>query len=117
MITIIIAVILASLVGSPHCACMCGPIVALTMGMEGKTGPNRKRQLALYHFGRLIAYICLGSLASLMGAALDQTGFLLGLQNCSAFLSALILLLFGIISISRVYGYRLPVSKRSRYTP
>ena len=111
MFSIIVAVILASLLGSPHCACMCGPLIAFTMGLEGESIPSRRRQLALYHSSRLLAYISLGALASLIGTALDQTGFLIGVQNCSAFLSALLLLLFGFISISRVYGYQLPVKK------
>ena len=111
MISVMIVVFVASLVGSPHCACMCGPIIALTMGLEKKAVHRGREQIVLYHFGRLLAYISLGALAALVGTRLDQTGFLLGVQHCSAFLSALLLFILGFISISRVYGYPLRVPK------
>ena len=109
MTTVIIAVLLASLVGSPHCACMCGPLIAFTMGMEGKTESKKTKQVVFYHFGRLLAYLSLGALAFVMATALDQSGFLIGVQHFSAFLSAFLLIPFGLISISRVYGIPLSI--------
>ena len=52
-------VFIASLVGSSHCAAMCGP-VAITVH-------SRIGYLPLYHLGRLASYLSLGVLAGLLG--------------------------------------------------
>lgn len=56
-----LAVLLASLVGSWHCAGMCGPI-ACGSGLQG--------QLHAYHFGRLCSYTLLGLIAGGLGQSL-----------------------------------------------
>ena len=54
-----VGVFIASLVGSSHCAAMCGPI-AITVH-------SRIGYLPLYHLGRLASYLSLGVLAGLLG--------------------------------------------------
>lgn len=61
MISIPIAVFVASLLGSSHCVSMCSPI-AITVN-------NDKGYLSLYHFGRLLSYLLLGVLAGYFGEA------------------------------------------------
>jgi len=57
-----VGVFIASLLGSSHCAAMCGPIVI--------TINNSNRGLGLYHFGRLLSYLLLGALAGYFGEKL-----------------------------------------------
>lgn len=55
-----IGVLIASLIGSIHCVGMCGAIVA----NASHTG---KRGVILYHFGRLVGYLLLGTVAGVVG--------------------------------------------------
>lgn len=56
-----LSVIVAGLVGSPHCASMCGPLV-----MNFAT---RRRRLVFYQLGRMISYVTMGALAGALGAS------------------------------------------------
>lgn len=54
--------------GSPHCLGMCGGIVAaFGISMKHLTPAKRKLLIAAYHFGRLLSYMMLGVLASIIG--------------------------------------------------
>jgi uncharacterized protein len=68
------SVFATSFMGSIHCFGMCGPIATLTH--------NNTFSIATYHIGRLISYLVLGLLASLLGQSL--------LANFPQSLSALI---------------------------
>jgi hypothetical protein len=57
------------LVGSLHCAAMCGP---LTLAVNIGRPPSHQ---AGYHFGRIIMYGVLGAISGLMGAAIAFAGF------------------------------------------
>ncbi len=61
LLSIPLAVLVASLLGSSHCISMCSPIAATLHGTRG--------YLSVYHFGRLLSYIVLGVLAGLVGEA------------------------------------------------
>jgi len=54
-----LGVFIASVLGSTHCASMCGPI-AITVN-------NSSGYMSLYHIGRLLSYLTLGALAGLLG--------------------------------------------------
>lgn len=58
-LSIPIAVLVASVLGSSHCVSMCSPIAIIVK--------NRNGYLSLYHLGRLLSYIILGALAGLIG--------------------------------------------------
>ena len=53
------SVLIAGLIGSPHCVAMCGPLV-MAFGRERKS-------LASYHAGRGLTYTSAGALAGLLG--------------------------------------------------
>ena len=55
------AVIAASIIGSIHCVGMCGAL-ALTAGAHSRSG------LINYHLGRLLGYLCVGTLAGFLGS-------------------------------------------------
>jgi len=113
MNALIASIFLASLVGSLHCAGMCGAFVALAVGQPAAT-PARKAALqAAYHLGRLLTYVSLGALAGLLGQSVDLGGSLLGIQRSAAILAAASMVLFGLITLARLAGIRLP----ARHTP
>ena len=88
-LSIPLGVFVASILGSTHCASMCGPI-AITVNNSGGYMP-------LYHIGRLLSYLMLGALAGLLGEA-----FLSG--NFGIISTASVIL----ISVFFIYtGYRL----------
>ena len=75
-LALIWAILLVSLVGSPHCAGMCGPFIAFCVGTE-KQSPSRHAAVqGAYHGGRLLSYLLLGVVAGLLGVG-DLLGVVL----------------------------------------
>lgn len=60
-LSIPLGVFVASILGSTHCASMCGPIAITVNNSDG--------HMSLYHLGRLLSYLALGALAGLLGEA------------------------------------------------
>lgn len=81
---LLVTVVIASLLGSPHCAGMCGPLTLLVAG-ERHAG-TAWRQVA-WHAGRLVGYVTLGAVAGGVGAAIDLGGGWLGLQRVALIVS------------------------------
>ena len=103
MIGLFGAVLLASLIGSPHCAGMCGPLAILAA--SGQSSRNEwQRLLATYHFSRLLGYIGLGIIAGILGAALDLSGMLLGIQRTAALFAGGGMIVIGILSLVKFWG-------------
>jgi sulfite exporter TauE/SafE len=100
------AVIAASLLGSLHCASMCGPFVAFATMRDRKRGPWLLQ--ALYHGGRLVAYASLGALAGGVGASLDFGGKLLGLGRVAGVLAGILLVALGTRRVLAIVGVRTP---------
>lgn len=84
---VVVPIFVASLLGSGHCAAMCGPFVAFYAGQ----GPSKAPHLA-YHLGRLATYVLLGAAAGYLGTAVDSVGSWLGVQRVAAY-SALVLMI------------------------
>ncbi len=67
------AAFMTGLVGSLHCAGMCGPIcLALPLGDSTRT---RTHALLQYHAGRIGTYVLLGTFFGLLGAGVRLAGF------------------------------------------
>jgi len=62
------------LMGSFHCAGMCGPI-AIAIPLQGKTIPLKIAGGWLYNIGRAITYAIMGALFGLLGKGLHLVGF------------------------------------------
>lgn len=88
------AVFIASLLGSMHCVGMCGGFVAVARNAGG----GALRAHVLYHAGRLLTYTTLGAISGYLGARLDDNVALLGLQHLSVYLTAGLLIVFGVSS-------------------
>ncbi|MHC5115117.1 MAG: sulfite exporter TauE/SafE family protein [Planctomycetota bacterium] len=104
MTALIVTVFLASVLGSLHCAGMCGAFVAMCVGGT-KTGSRQHvvTQCA-YHGGRLVTYTLLGAAAGGLGAALDLTGAVFGLQRMALALAGAAMVVFGVVTLLRLRG-------------
>lgn len=106
------SVLFASLVGSPHCAGMCGGLVAFCTGVGG--GAKSRSALAAYHAARLLSYAAVGAIAGALGMALDLGGGAIGLSRTAAIVAGLAICLFGIATLLQLAGAKvscLPIPK------
>ena len=87
------SILLASLIGSPHCGAMCGGFAALA-GSSTPTG------VVLYNTGRLLTYCILGALAGALGSALNIGGEFLGYSQIAAFIVGMIMIGIGVRQLS-----------------
>lgn len=88
---VLAGVLLASLLGSVHCAAMCSAFACLANG-GGRRG-------AFYHGGRLVAYLLLGTLAGLVGVGLDRAGLVASMQRTAALVTSLALIGWGLVQL------------------
>jgi sulfite exporter TauE/SafE len=93
----------ASLVGSLHCAGMCGGFVAFYAGAGGRR-PGLGH--AAYNLGRLAAYATLGALAGALGAALDLAAAPAGIERGAAVLAGALIALWGTRTLMETAGVR-----------
>lgn len=113
MTALIAAVFVASLLGSMHCAGMCGAFLAFAVaGDPAGPSPGRAHSRAALHAayngGRLVTYTLLGAIGGLLGAALDLGGSLAGVQNAAAVLAGAMMVGFGVVAVLRIRGVRIP---------
>ena len=104
MTALALTVLAASLLGSLHCAGMCGGFVAFYAGAPGgRAGMSH----VAYNLGRLSAYVALGALAGALGAAADLAAAPIGVQRAAAVLAGLLVALFGTRTLLDMAGVRL----------
>lgn len=108
MIPLIVTVFSASLLGSLHCAGMCGAFVAFAVTGGAADAATQARLHAAYNLGRLIVYVMLGTAAGSLGAALDLAGALVGLQKAAAVSAGALMIAAGVLTILRLRGVRVP---------
>jgi sulfite exporter TauE/SafE len=101
--TLALTVLVASLLGSVHCAAMCGGFVCLYAG-EAR-GPASH---VAYNGGRLVSYLTAGAVAGALGSAVDAAGMLAGISRFAAVASGVLLVAWGSAMILRAAGMRLP---------
>ena len=101
------SVLVASLLGSLHCAGMCGGFVALYAGDPGRRDGVTVGHVA-YNLGRLMAYAVLGALAGALGAALDLGGAVLGFQRAAAAVAGAFIALWGFALLLESLGQHVP---------
>lgn len=103
---LIVTVFVASLVGSLHCAGMCGAFVAFAVGATPNDRTPKWLLHAAYNGGRLVTYVTLGAMAGFLGSVIDLGGSLVGAQRVAAALAAATVATFGIVCLLRVKGVR-----------
>ncbi len=107
MLPLMIAVLSASLLGSLHCAGMCGGLMFFALGSDRETtGRARSRLQYAYHGGRMLTYALLGISAGAIGQAIDFGGSYLGLQRAAAVFAGVMMIGFGLITLARLRGIR-----------
>lgn len=96
-------VLIASLLGSPHCAAMCGGFVAMCSQGEA---PSRSQ--SMYHFGRFITYVFLGIVAGFIGSQVNIIGEKFGISQVAAVITGALLIVVG---FSTLINYRFSTTK------
>jgi sulfite exporter TauE/SafE len=96
----VLAILAASLLGSVHCAAMCGPFVLLYAGQPAGHGAWKAH--AAYNLARLTAYVTLGAAAGLLGAGMDHAGeTFLGVQRVAAIAMAAVIVGMAVVPLLR----------------
>ncbi len=102
-----LGILTASLLGSMHCAGMCGGFVCFyATGAEGRAGGTPSH--VAYNIGRLLSYLSLGVLAGVVGQGLDRVGALVGLSRAAAVVSGVLMIAWGGSTLLASRGIRLP---------
>ena len=70
----LVSAFILGLLGSFHCVGMCGPI-AFMLPVDRSNTVKKITQIAIYHFGRLLAYSIIGLIFGLIGKSLYIFGF------------------------------------------
>lgn len=95
-----LSVFAASLLGSVHCAAMCGGFVAAYAGGGGEGVGRRFTSHVAYNGGRLVTYVALGAGAGALGRALDLAGRAAGLAHAAGIVTGLLLLVTGVVGLA-----------------
>lgn len=97
-----LSAILLGLMGSLHCIGMCGPI-AFMLPVD-RTNPYKKfGQVAIYHFGRLLAYAVVGLVFGLLGKGL----YVFGMQQKLSILIGVLMIVLVLIPYKTFSNYNL----------
>ncbi|HET7545274.1 MAG TPA: sulfite exporter TauE/SafE family protein [Polyangiaceae bacterium] len=104
-LSLLVPVAAASLLGSIHCAGMCGGFVAIAG--EGTSGKARMLPQLTYNAGRLVSYTVLGAVAGTLGRALDLAGNAAGIGRVAALVSGAIMILWGMGALLETQGVRI----------
>jgi len=101
---LLVPVAAAGLLGSVHCAGMCGGFVAIAgYGVSGRT---RLGAQFGYNAGRLVSYLTLGTISGALGRALDLAGSAAGLGRIAAIVSGSVMILWGLGALLETQGVR-----------
>jgi uncharacterized protein len=100
-------ILVASLVGSVHCAGMCGGFVCFYTGSSSGTDAAALRAHAMYNVGRLTSYLTLGAIAGAIGAGVSSLGALVGLQHAAAVVAGALMVGWAISTIAAQRGVRI----------
>lgn len=107
--TLALAVLVASLLGSVHCAAMCGAFVCFYSATPVAGGGARSWRRdaaghAAYNFGRLVSYASLGAVGGALGHALNAAGALAGVQRGAAVVAGVLMVAWGGSSVLAASG-------------
>lgn len=95
MLTTILTAFVASVLGSVHCAAMCGGLVSYTSG----TSRRPVFEQAGYHLARVLAYVTLGAIAGHLGHALNSSALVLGWQNAAAWVAGTSMVTWALVQL------------------
>lgn len=114
--TILWGVLAASLLGSLHCAGMCGAFVCFYA--EGSGGGARRwpggASHVAYNAGRLASYLALGAAAGALGATVDRLGMWNGVPRVAGILAGTLMVVWGVATVLATRGVRIPLPHYGR---
>lgn len=104
----LLAILSASLLGSVHCAAMCGGFVCFYADQRKGSTPHASQlhAHAMYNVGRLVAYAALGAAAGAVGAHVTHLSTLVGLSRGAAILSGSLLIVWSLSELLSRYNIR-----------
>ena len=105
MIALLASVLFASLVGSAHCAGMCGGIAAFCGGVGQCSGRASSIASCVYHASRFTSYVFVGALAGAFGVLLNSGGALVGVQHIAAIAAGIAVALVGVGMLLQAVGF------------
>jgi sulfite exporter TauE/SafE len=107
-VTLALAVLVASLLGSVHCAAMCGAFVCFysSAGLPSASWRDDAGAHAAYNLGRLVSYVSLGVAGGALGHALNTAGTFAGMQRTAAIAAGLLMIIWGGYSVLVALGVR-----------
>lgn len=108
--TLALAVLVASLLGSVHCAAMCGAFVCFYASHNGSSLRDEAGAHTAYNLGRLVSYTLLGSIAGGVGHALNAAGAFAGLQRAAAITAGVLMIAWGGYFVLAALGTRVPAA-------
>jgi sulfite exporter TauE/SafE len=102
--TVALAILTASVLGSLHCVGMCGGFVCF----YAAGARTSMRTHAAYNIGRLASYLLLGAMAGLLGMGMDRAGTLVGISRAAAVAAGSLMILWGASTLLALAGISLP---------
>ena len=114
MLPLLISVFSASLLGSLHCAGMCGGLLAICQPAGGGAGESWVRGHLPYHLGRGISYATLGVIFGALGSWVSFAASFAHVQRIATWAFALIVIAWGVVSLLSAQGVRMPRLFRRR---
>ena len=108
MIGAAVGVLAASLVGSVHCAAMCGGFVCFYSGSTAAgSGATPLRAHAMYNVGRLASYLTLGALAGVLGSGVAAVGRMAGVAHAATVIAGALMIGWAVTTIAAQRGVRI----------
>ena len=107
MTALAVSALLAALLGSGHCAAMCGAFACAAADVAPDL-IGRLRATSAYHAGRLLAYGTLGAAAGALGAGVNAAGSLQATMRPAALFGGTLLVIWGLARLLAAGGLRVP---------
>jgi hypothetical protein len=107
-VTLLLGVLAASLVGSVHCAAMCGGFVCLYARIGAGGSHAGARAHVAYNAGRLVSYATLGLVAGALGARVDHVAQLASIERGAAIVAGTLMIAWAVGFIATTLGARVP---------
>jgi hypothetical protein len=98
---LLLAVLVASVMGSFHCVGMCGPFALMAVSSQTQAS-ERWKFVGLYHFGRMVTYIFAAIIVGMAGMIVSLVGESVGIQSVAARIAGAVMVLVG---ISRLWSF------------
>lgn len=98
----LVSALILGLLGSLHCVGMCGPI-AFMLPVDRSNSFKKVSQIAIYHFGRLLAYSLIGLVFGLVGKSL----YIFGIQQQLSIIIGVLMIVIVILPHKTIGKYNL----------